>query len=67
MNAMAYAPGEGVIDLYGGRKDLDAGIIRCVGEPSAQHRPESDHTVPEHVRLPVLRANHPVPRRFAPH
>lgn len=36
INAMAYAPGEGVIDLYGGRKDLDAGIIRCVGEPSAR-------------------------------
>ena len=33
INAMAYAPGEGIIDLYGGRKDLDAGIIRCVGDP----------------------------------
>ena len=30
INAMAYAPGEGIIDLYGGRKDLAAGIIRCV-------------------------------------
>lgn len=33
INAMAYAPGEGIIDLYGGRKDLAAGIIRCVGNP----------------------------------
>lgn len=36
INAMAYAPGEGIIDLYGGRKDLDAGIIRCVGDPTAR-------------------------------
>ena len=32
INAMAYAPGE-VIDLYGGRQDLAAGIVRCVGTP----------------------------------
>lgn len=36
INAMAYAPGEGVIDLYGGRKDLAAGIIRCVGDPTSR-------------------------------
>lgn len=34
INAMAYAPGEGVIDLYGGRQDLKAGIVRCVGKPA---------------------------------
>lgn len=34
INAMAYAPGEGVIDLYGGRADLAAGIVRCVGNPA---------------------------------
>ena len=34
VNAMAYAPGEGIIDLYGGRSDLAAGIVRCVGAPS---------------------------------
>ncbi len=33
INAMAYAPGEGIIDLYGGRDDLAAGVIRCVGDP----------------------------------
>ena len=31
INAMAYAPGEGVIDLYGGRSDLAARVVRCVG------------------------------------
>lgn len=36
INAMAYAPGEGVIDLYGGRRDLKAGIVRCVGDPDAR-------------------------------
>ena len=34
VNAMAYAPGEGIIDLYGGRSDLTAGIVRCVGAPA---------------------------------
>ena len=34
INAMAYAPGEGIIDLYGGRSDLAAGIVRCVGTPA---------------------------------
>ena len=34
VNAMAYAPGEGIVDLYGGRCDLAAGIVRCVGAPA---------------------------------
>ena len=34
VNAMAYAPGEGIIDLYGGRRDLATGIVRCVGAPA---------------------------------
>lgn len=33
MNAMGYSPTRGFIDPFGGTKDLDAGIIRCVGEP----------------------------------
>lgn len=33
INAMAYAPGEGLIDLYGGRSDLHACLMRCVGDP----------------------------------
>ena len=31
INAMAYNPNEGIIDLFGGKDDLEAGIIRCVG------------------------------------
>ena len=33
INAMAYATGEGLIDLYGGRSDLHACLMRCVGDP----------------------------------
>lgn len=32
INAMAYAPGEDVIDPFGGQTDLRFGIIRCVGD-----------------------------------
>ena len=34
VNAMAYHPSAGLIDLFGGEADLAAGVIRCVGEPS---------------------------------
>lgn len=33
INAMAYRPGAGIIDPYGGLHDLDLGLIHCVGEP----------------------------------
>lgn len=33
VNAMAYSPTRGFVDDFGGREDLKAGIIRCVGEP----------------------------------
>lgn len=33
MNALAYAPSEGLIDLYGGMKDIEAGVIRCIRRP----------------------------------
>lgn len=31
INAMAYNPKTGIVDLFGGQEDLKAGIIRCVG------------------------------------
>ena len=34
VNAMALGPAGEVIDLFGGREDLQAGVIRCVGEPA---------------------------------
>ncbi len=34
VNAMAYSPSRGYLDLFGGMDDLGAGIIRCVGDPS---------------------------------
>ncbi|MBQ4254010.1 MAG: hypothetical protein II712_04195, partial [Erysipelotrichaceae bacterium] len=33
INAMAYSPFDGLIDLFGGQKDLQQGIIRTVGDP----------------------------------
>lgn len=33
VNAMAYHPDEGLIDPFGGQKDLKDSILRCVGEP----------------------------------
>ncbi len=33
INAMAYSPERGLIDPYGGERDLGKKIIRCVGEP----------------------------------
>jgi len=31
VNAMAYHPGTGIVDLFGGQQDLRDGVIRCVG------------------------------------
>ncbi len=33
INAIAYAPEEGFIDPYGGREDIAAQTVRCVGKP----------------------------------
>ena len=33
INAMAYNPGRGLVDLFGGREDIEKRIIRCVGNP----------------------------------
>ena len=33
INAMAYNERQGIIDLFGGREDLEHHLIRCVGEP----------------------------------
>ena len=34
VNAMAYNRERGLVDLFGGREDLERGLIRAVGEPS---------------------------------
>ena len=33
VNAMAYSPEEGLIDLFGGQEDLKNKVLRCVGDP----------------------------------
>ena len=32
INAIAYSPQRGLIDLYGGVADISAGVVRCVGD-----------------------------------
>ena len=36
INAMAYNPTRGLVDLFGGISDLEERIIRCVGDPIAR-------------------------------
>lgn len=33
MNAMAYNPKRGLVDLFGGVQDMESRIVRCVGNP----------------------------------
>lgn len=41
VNAMAYHREKGLVDLFGGRSDLEAGILRCVGEPEQRFREDA--------------------------
>ena len=41
INAMAYHPTVGVVDLHGGQADLAAGLIRCVGDPQIRFREDA--------------------------
>ncbi len=36
VNAMAYHPADGLIDPFGGREDIAAGVLRCVGAANAR-------------------------------
>lgn len=36
VNAMAWSPETGVVDPFGGRADLAAGLVRAVGDPAAR-------------------------------
>ena len=41
VNAMAYSPTRGFADPFGGRNDLDAHILRAVGEPAKRFEEDS--------------------------
>ena len=41
VNAMAYSPGRGYADPFGGRQDLDEGILRAVGNPQQRFQEDS--------------------------
>ncbi len=38
VNAMAYNPHDGLVDLFCGQKDLARGVIACVGDPMERFR-----------------------------
>lgn len=41
VNAIAYSPSRGYVDPFGGRADLQSGILRCVGEPERRFREDA--------------------------
>ncbi|MBQ6570048.1 MAG: CCA tRNA nucleotidyltransferase [Clostridia bacterium] len=41
VNAIAYNPDEGYVDLYGGKEDIKNQIIRCVGEADKRFNEDS--------------------------
>ena len=41
VNAMAYHPDTGLVDPFGGREDLAAGVIRCVGNAEERFREDA--------------------------
>ncbi|MBR5485112.1 MAG: HD domain-containing protein [Oscillospiraceae bacterium] len=41
VNAMAYNEASGLVDPFGGRSDLEKGIIRCVGNPEQRFKEDA--------------------------
>lgn len=41
VNAMAYAPGKGFIDPFGGQKDLQNSVLRAVGDPDTRFQEDA--------------------------
>jgi len=41
VNAMAYSPSKGLVDPYGGRRDLRAKVLRTVGDPQERFREDA--------------------------
>lgn len=41
VNSMAYNPRDGITDPYGGRADLEIGVIRAVGDPECRFREDA--------------------------
>jgi tRNA nucleotidyltransferase (CCA-adding enzyme) len=41
MNALAFRRQDGLLDPFGGRRDIDARLIRCVGDPTERLREDA--------------------------
>jgi tRNA nucleotidyltransferase (CCA-adding enzyme) len=68
INGMAYDPNQGVLDYFGGQGDLQAKVIRCVGDPDRRFQEDAlrilrglrfaatlDFTLDEDTRQAMLR------------
>lgn len=41
INAMMYHPNDGILDFFGGLRDIENRLIRCVGEPESRFREDA--------------------------
>lgn len=41
VNAIAYSPKRGLVDPFSGARDIEKGVLRCVGEPEKRFREDS--------------------------
>lgn len=41
INAMAYNPNTGIVDMFGGMADISNGIIRCIGNPDERFQEDA--------------------------
>lgn len=41
INAMAYSPNRGFVDIFSGKEDIEKKIIRCVGEPVVRFKEDA--------------------------
>lgn len=68
INGMAYGLESGLVDPFGGRNDLNAGIIRCIGDPDKRFSEDAlrilralrfsarlGFRIEEHTKLAMLR------------
>ena len=64
VNARAYAPGRGLVDPFGGQRDLQDRVLRCVGMPEMRFREDSLRIL-RGVRFAVRFSLTPEVRTFA--
>ncbi len=64
VNAMAWSPEQGLVDPFGGRDDMEKGVLRAVGEPERRFR-EDALRILRGVRFYACTGFEPEPRTAA--